>query len=76
MVFHAKVLLAAVLPFSFPAILYQWASWMNGSCIYKKVRGGCFRGRKSVGKTVSRWENAVWSDAIDLLQVRNCKAAA
>jgi hypothetical protein len=29
-----------------------------------------------VGKTRGRWENAVWSDAVDLRQVRNFKAIA
>ena len=34
------------------------------------------RRKKSVGKPRSRWEDAVRTDAVDLFQIRNCKAAA
>jgi hypothetical protein len=33
-------------------------------------------GRRPVGKPRSRWEEAVRTDAVDLFQIRNCKAVA
>jgi hypothetical protein len=38
--------------------------------------GGCFGGRRPVGKPRERWEDAVWRDAVDFLQIRKWKAAA
>jgi hypothetical protein len=37
---------------------------------------GCFGERKSVGKPRNRWKDAVWMEALKLLQIRNWKAAA
>jgi hypothetical protein len=42
----------------------------------RKVMGGCFVGRRRVGKPRVRWEDAVWKDDVNLLQIRNPKAAA
>jgi len=33
-------------------------------------------GRRRVGKPRARWEDAVWKDNVNLLQIRNPKAAA
>jgi hypothetical protein len=41
-----------------------------------KLIGGCFGGRKSVGKPGSRWQDTGGRDALELLQIRNWKAAA
>ena len=38
--------------------------------------GACFKGRRHARKPRSRWEDAVWRDDIDLLQILNWKAAA
>jgi len=35
----------------------------------------CFGGRRPVGKASGRWEDAVWRDAVDFLQIRNWQAA-
>jgi hypothetical protein len=35
--------------------------------------GGCFGGRRPVGKPIDRWEDVVWRDAIGLFQVRKWK---
>jgi hypothetical protein len=40
---------------------------MDGYNIFKKVRGGCCRGRRLVEKPRGKSEMAVWSSAIDLL---------
>jgi len=42
----------------------------------RKVMGSCFMGRRHVGKPSIRWEDAVWKDNVNLLQIRNLKAAA
>jgi hypothetical protein len=42
----------------------------------RKVMGGCFVGRRRMGKSRIRWEDAVWKDDVNLHQVRNPKAAA
>jgi hypothetical protein len=33
-------------------------------------------GRRPVRKSSSRWQDAVRTDAVDLFQIRDCKAAA
>jgi hypothetical protein len=42
----------------------------------QQITGGCFGGRRSVGKFGGRGEDAVRRDDVDLLQVWNWKAAA
>ena len=37
--------------------------------------GGCFGGRKSVGKARGRWEYVVRREAVDFLKIRNWNAA-
>jgi hypothetical protein len=38
---------------------------------------GRYIGRRwPVGEPRNRWEDVVWTDAVDLLQIRNLKAAA
>jgi hypothetical protein len=36
----------------------------------------CFGGRRPVGKPSGIWEDAVWRDGLDLLQIWNWQAAA
>jgi hypothetical protein len=49
---------------------------MDDSCIIQTVMGGCFRGRKPVGKHRGRKKSAVWRNATDLLQTLNWNVAA
>ena len=42
----------------------------------RKVMGGRFVGRRHMGKPRVRWEDAVWKDDVNLLQIRIPKAAA
>jgi hypothetical protein len=42
----------------------------------KKVMGRCFLGRRHIGKPRIRWEDAVWKDVVNLLQIRNPKVTA
>jgi len=35
----------------------------------------CYGRRKPTGKPRSRWEDAVWRDTVDFLQIQNWKAA-
>jgi hypothetical protein len=49
---------------------------MYDCCIPKKVLGIYFGGRRHVGKPGGRWEDAVWNDAVGLIQIMNWKAAA
>jgi hypothetical protein len=42
----------------------------------RKLIGGCFVGRRRVGKPRVRCEDAVWKDGVYLLQMRNPKAAS
>jgi hypothetical protein len=36
--------------------------------------GRCFGGIRDVGKPRSRWEHALWRDAVDSLKIQNWKA--
>jgi len=44
-------------------------------CYPQESNGRMFGGRKTLGKQRSGWEDAVWRYAINLLQVRDRKAA-
>jgi hypothetical protein len=50
--------------------------WMDNYRIPNKVMGQCFGKRGPVGKPWSRREDAVWREAVDLVQTRNWKATA
>jgi len=59
--------------------LLQWAGLVirvDDSYVRQKIMGGCFVGRRRVGKPRVRWEDAVWKDDVHLLQIRNPKPAA
>jgi hypothetical protein len=49
---------------------------MDDSRIPQKIMEECSGGRCPMGKPRGRWEAVVWSYAVDLLQIRNWKAAA
>jgi predicted molibdopterin-dependent oxidoreductase YjgC len=49
---------------------------MDVSHILKKVTGGCFRVTRPVVQPTGRWQDAVWREAVDLLQTRNWRTAA
>ena len=56
----------------------QWVGHIvmtDDSRIPKKVIGGHFGGRRPLGKPRHRWEDALGTDAIDLLPIRTWKAA-
>jgi len=56
----------------------KWAGLvvrMDDSYVRQKIMVGCFVGRRCVGKPRVRWEDAVWKDDVNLLQIRNPKAA-
>ena len=46
------------------------------SFIPPKVQGGCFTGRRQVGKPAGRWEDAVWRDTGGFIHIRYWEAAA
>jgi hypothetical protein len=71
---------------SLPQILYNaglkrllWVQHVvrvDVSLMPRKVMGGSFRGRKSLGKPRGRWEDVVRREAVDFLKITNWNLAA